>query len=171
MSTLFLLRHAKAVAQHADGDRARALSDAGRDSARTIAGAIAERHIAPSLVLCSDSARTRETLDIVLPGLKPPPDIVYEEALYLADAKQLLQRLRRIPDSVRSVMLVAHNPGLQELAVLLSDQPTGPLMARLTQDFPTAGLARFEVNLPWSALERGGARVMAILVPSVLAKR
>jgi len=171
LSTLFLLRHAKAVAQHADGDRARGLSDAGRDSARTIAAAIAERHIAPSLVLCSDSARTRETLDMVLPALKPPPEIIYEEALYLADAKQLLQRLRHIPDSVRSVMLVAHNPGLQELAVLLSDQPTGPLMARLIQDFPTAGLARFEVNLPWSALERGGARVMAILVPSALAKR
>ena len=171
MSTLFLLRHAKAVAQHADGDRARALSDVGRDSASTIAAAIAERHMAPSLVLCSDSARTRETLDIVLPALKPKPEIVYEEALYLADAKQLLQRLRRIPDSVRSVMLVAHNPGLQELAVLLSDQPTGPLMARLIQDFPTAGLARFEVNLPWSALERGGARVMAILVPNALAKR
>jgi len=171
LSTLFLLRHAKAVAQHADGDRARALSDVGRDSASTIAAAIAERHMAPSLVLCSDSARTRETLDIVLPALKPKPEIVYEEALYLADAKQLLQRLRRIPDSVRSVMLVAHNPGLQELAVLLSDQPTGPLMARLIQDFPTAGLARFEVNLPWSALERGGARVMAILVPNALAKR
>ena len=170
MSTLFLLRHAKAVAQHADGDRARGLSDAGRDSARTIASAIAERHLAPSLVLCSDSARTRETLDIVLPALKPPPEVVYEEAIYLADAKQLLQRLRRIPDSVRSVMLVAHNPGLQELGVLLSDQPTGPLMARLTQDFPTAGLVRFEINLPWSALERGSARVMAILVPSALAK-
>ncbi|MDE1930450.1 MAG: histidine phosphatase family protein, partial [Alphaproteobacteria bacterium] len=62
MSTLFLLRHAKAMAQHGDGDRARGLSEAGRDSARTIAAAMAERHIAPSLVLCSDAARTRETL-------------------------------------------------------------------------------------------------------------
>lgn len=171
LSTLFLLRHAKAVAQHADGDRARGLSEAGRDSAQTIAAAMAERHIAPSLVLCSDAARTRETLDLVLPALKPAPETVYEEALYLADAKQLLQRLRRIPDSVRSVMLVAHNPGLQELAVTLSDQPTGPLMARLTTDFPTAALVRFEVNLPWSVLERGGARVMTILAPTALIKR
>ncbi|HEV2263902.1 MAG TPA: histidine phosphatase family protein [Stellaceae bacterium] len=171
MSTLFLLRHAKAVAQHADGDRTRGLSDVGRDSARTMAAAAAERHFAPSLVLCSDAVRTRETLDIVLPALKPEPEIVYEEALYLADAKQLLQRLRRIPDDVRSVMLVGHNPGLQELAVMLSDQPTGPLMARLTVDFPTAALVRFEINLPWSALERGSARMMAILAPAVLAKR
>ncbi|MGH7008726.1 MAG: SixA phosphatase family protein, partial [Stellaceae bacterium] len=101
------------MAQHADGDRARGLSDAGRDSARTMAAAAAERHLTPSLVLCSDAVRTRETLDIVLPALKPAPDIVYEEALYLADAKQLLQRLRRVPDDVRSVMLVGHNPGLQ----------------------------------------------------------
>lgn len=171
LSTLFLLRHAKAVPQHADGDRARGLSDAGRDGARTMAAAAAERHFAPSLVLCSDAVRTRETLDIVLPALKPAPDIAYEEALYLADAKQLLQRLRRIPDDVRSVMLVAHNPGLQELAVALSDQPTGPLMARLTVDFPTAALVRFEINLPWSALERGSARMMSILAPATSAKR
>jgi len=166
LSGLFLLRHAKAVAQHADGDRARGLTEGGRDSARAIAAAIAERRIAPSLVLCSDSIRTRQTLDLVLPALKPPPDIVYDEALYLADAKQLLQRLRRVSENVRSVMLVGHNPGLQELAVLLSDQPTGPLMARLAQDFPTGALARFEVNLSWPALERGGARLMAILVPN-----
>ena len=171
MSTLFLLRHAKAVAQHADGDRARGLSEAGRDSARAMATAAAERHFAPSLVLCSDAVRARETLAIVLPALKPAPEIVYEDALYLADAKQLLQRLRRIPDDVRSVMLVGHNPGLQELAVMLSDQPTGPLMARLTIDFPTAALVRFEIHLPWSTLERGSARMMAILAPAAFAKR
>lgn len=166
MSGLFLLRHAKAVAQHADGDRARGLTVGGRDAARAIAAAITERRVAPSLVLCSDSARTRETLEIVLPTLKPRPEIVYDEALYLADAKQLLQRLRRVDEDVRSVMLVGHNPGLQEFAVMLSDQPTGPLMARLTRDFPTAALARFEVNLSWPALERGSARLTAILVPA-----
>ncbi len=170
MSGLFLLRHAKAVAQHAEGDRARGLSEAGRDSARAIAAAIAERRILPSLVLCSDSARTRETLAFVLPVLKPAPEILYEEGLYLADAKQLLQRLRRVPEPVRSVMLVGHNPGLQELAAALSDQATGPLMTRLTQDFPPAALARFEVSLPWPALEPGSARLMAILVPTA-AKR
>lgn len=136
-----------------------------------MATAVAERHFAPSLVLCSDAVRARETLDIVLPALKPAPQIVYDEALYLADAKQLLQRLRCAPDDLRSIMLVGHNPGLQELAVMLSDQPTGPLMARLTVDFPTAALVRFEVNLPWSALERGSARVMTILAPAALAKR
>ena len=171
MSALFLLRHAKAVSQHADGDRARGLTDGGRDAARAIGAAIAERRIAPALVLCSDSARTRETLEIVLPALKPRPEIVYEEPLYLADAKQLLQRLRRLDEDMQSVMLVGHNPGLQELAVMLSDQPTGPLMARLTQDFPTAALVRFEVSLTWPALERGGARLMAILVPNAAVKR
>lgn len=166
MSGLFLLRHAKAATQHGDGDRGRSLTEAGRDAARAIATAIAERRITPSLVLCSDSARTRETFELVLPVLKPQPEVVYDETLYLADAKQLLQRLRQIDEDIRSIMLVGHNPGLQELAVMLSDQPTGPLMARLTRDFPTAALVRFEVNLPWSALERGSARLTAILVPA-----
>lgn len=167
MNALFLLRHAKAVAQHTDGDRARGLTDVGRDSARAIAAAMADRHLAPNLILCSDSARTRETLAIVLPNFRPPPSVVYEESLYLADAKQLLQRLRRVPEGTGAVMLVGHNPGLQELATMLSDQTAGPLMARLMRGFPAAALARFDVNLSWLALDRGGARLTAFLVPAV----
>jgi len=165
MTALFLLRHAKAEAGGTKEDRTRGLIEAGRRGAAAISAAMAERAINPSLVLCSDSARTRETLAIVLPTLKPAPEVIYEDELYLADAKKLLKRLRRLPQDTESVMVVGHNPGLQELIVLLADQPTGPLMARVVQEFPTAALARFEVNLPWPALAPGGAHLTALIAP------
>lgn len=165
MNSLYLLRHAKAGPQDSKNDRERALVEPGRQGAKAIAAAISERRVAPVLVLCSAAARARETLAIVLPSLKPMPQIHYEDGLYLADAKQLLGRLRKVPEETESVMIVGHNPGLQELAVILSDVRTGPLMARLAQEFPTSALARFEVALSWPRLEAGGARLTALIAP------
>ena len=116
-------------------------------------------------MLCSDSARTRETLDIILSKLKPAPTVLYETALYLTDAKKLLQRLQKVPDEFERVLLVGHNPGLQELVTLLVDSPAGPLIGRATQDFPTAALARFDVPVPWAALEPHSAHLTALIAP------
>jgi phosphohistidine phosphatase len=162
MNALYLLRHAKAETQGEGGDRTRPLAEAGRKDAKTMAAAMAEARIAPELVLCSGSARTRQTLELVLPAINPAPRIVYEDELYLADAKHLLARLRHVPGDTRGVLLVGHNPGLQELAVLLSDQPTGPLMAQLAQGFPTSALASFELLLPWPELAIGAAHLRAL---------
>ncbi len=162
MNTLYLLRHAKAATQGEGGDRERKLAEAGIRDAKAMAAALVEARVAPALVLCSGSARTRQTLELVLPALKPAPRIAYEDELYLADAKHLLARLRHVPIETRGVLLVAHNPGLQELAVLLSDRPTGPLMARLAQGFPTSALASFELALPWPELAIGTAHLRAL---------
>jgi phosphohistidine phosphatase len=162
MNALYLLRHAKAETQGSGDDRSRKLAEAGRKDAKAIAAAMAEARIAPELVLCSSAARTRQTLEIVLPALKPAPQIVYEDELYLADAKHLLARLRHVPKATRTVMLVGHNPGLVELAVLLSDRATGPLMAQLAQGLPTSALASFDLPLPWPELEIGSAHLRAL---------
>jgi len=164
MNSLYLLRHAKAESQHEGGDAERKLSEAGRRGAKTISAAIAEARISPELVLCSESARTRETLEAVLPAFKTAPQIAYEEALYLADAKSLLARLRHVSEIARGVMLVGHNPGLHELAALLSDRKDGPLMARLAQGFPTSALARFDLARPWPELEPGSAHLRALFI-------
>lgn len=67
-----------------------------------------------------------------------------------------------MPEDTRSVLLVGHNPGLQELAVLLSDQPSGPLMAQLAQGLPTAALASFDLPMPWGELATGTAHLRAL---------
>jgi phosphohistidine phosphatase len=163
MSALYLLRHAKAEAKNPGGDRDRVLAERGRADAKAMAAIVAKRAIAPELVLCSGAARTRETLAILLPMLNPAPRVLTEDEIYLADARQLLKRLRAVPEAVESLMLVGHNPGLQELALLLSDRNSGPPMTKLAEGFPTSALACFEALLPWPALEPRSATLTAML--------
>lgn len=170
VSELYLLRHAKAApAEDAAGDRERPLEQRGRRAAQAIAAWIAERRLSPGLVLCSPALRTRQTLDLVSPAFARPPQIRIEEALYLATAPQLLARLRQLPDSADSIMLVGHNPGLYELSHLLADATTGPLMARLGA-FPTGALAGYAVATAWPALDRRCARLVAVALPKDLAR-
>ena len=168
MSELYLLRHAKAAPQAEGGtDRDRPLEQRGRRAAQAVAGWIAEHRIAPALVLCSPSLRTRQTLDIVTLAFPRPPEILIEDGLYLASTSQLLARLRQVPGDTAGVMIVGHNPGFQELTILLSEVASGPLVARLA-GFPTGALARYEVTVGWSRLDRRSARLVAVALPKEL---
>lgn len=170
MSEVHLLRHAKAVPQEEGGpDRDRPLEPGGRRAAQALAQWIAEHRLSPALVLCSPALRARQTLEIVAPSFPQPPQILLEERLYLANARQLLARLREVPASIASVMLVGHNPGLHELAMYLSDLATGPLVARL-DGFPAGALASYEVRVPWSALDRRRARLTGVVLPEELSR-
>lgn len=168
MRALYLLRHAKAVPQEDNGpDRERPLEKRGRRAAQAVAEWVSAHKIAPALVLCSPSLRTRQTLEIVAPAFPEPADMLFEEALYLASAAQLLARIRRLAPETQSVMLVGHNPGFHELSVYLSEVASGSLIARLA-GFPTGALARFETELPWSRLDRKEARLVAVALPKQL---
>lgn len=170
VSELHLLRHGKAAPQEAGGgDRERPLEPRGRRDAQALA-AWAARRLAPDLVLCSPSLRARQTLDIVAPAFARPPQILIEDGLYLANARQLLARLRDIPADVASVMVIGHNPGLHELATILSDVSGGMLPARLAAGFPTGALASFEVPVDWRALDRRRARLTGFVTPRELTR-
>jgi phosphohistidine phosphatase len=167
--SLHLLRHAQATAQgETPGDRARPLEEAGRAAVRRLAAWAAEQRLGVQLVLCSTARRAEETLDILLPVLAGEPVVQFEEELYLADAARLLARLRHVPDNVASVLLVGHNPGLQDLAQRLADVAIGRLAARVAGGFPAAGLASFEIPVSWSALDRGRARLTRLIDPREL---
>ncbi len=169
MSELYLLRHAKAAPQ-SDGtaDRDRPLTTRGQEGARAIGRWIAKHGLDPDLALCSPAIRTRQTMDIVAAALPRRSEIAFDKALYLADSDALLARLREIPEGVRRVMVVGHNPGLHELAQTLSDVTTGALANRLAQGLPTAALARFEIATEWGSLARRGARLVAFVTPKEL---
>jgi phosphohistidine phosphatase len=168
VSGLYLLRHAKAVPQGDGSDRERPLEQKGRRAAQAMAGWIAEHRLSPELVLCSPSIRTRQTFDIVAPAFDRPPQILLEDGLYLATARQLLARLRQIPTGVKSAMVIGHNPGFQELAASLSDMTTGPLPTRIAAGFPTAALAGYDLAVPWSALDRRRAHLVTFVTPKEL---
>jgi phosphohistidine phosphatase len=165
MKSLHLLRHAKAAADDPGGDRARRLNDRGQRAARAMGTWMAEHKLAPQLVLCSTSLRTRQTLALVLPSLTGLSEVLYEEELYLADARGLLKRLREVPERTKSVLLVGHNPGLHELAILLGERDVDALLKRLAASFPTGALASYEVAGDWAELDRKSTRLVGLITP------
>ena len=111
---LLLLRHAKSSWDDpALADYDRPLAARGRKAAKLIGAYLRREQIRISLVLRSSARRARETLDLVAAS----GDIQIEPELYGASADQLLERLRRVPDEVDAVMLIGHNPAIQDLAV------------------------------------------------------
>ena len=126
--------------------------------------------IEPALVLCSSARRTRETLE----GVKPGGDHQIERELYDADAGDLIERLRRVPADVRSVMLIGHNPAMQLLVLRLANGSRGsaddPRLADVRRKFPTGGLATLEFDCSWSELGPGRARLTDLVRPKHLAR-
>jgi phosphohistidine phosphatase len=154
MHRLHLLRHAKSSWKEDCDDRERPLSRRGRGAAKHWRLRLPEALGRLDLVLCSGSRRTRETLDLVLGDFAPPPRCLIEDGLYLAGREQLLRRLQRLDEAVGNVLVIGHNPGLQELAAALA-APQLPGYERLAAGkFPTAALASFRVAAPWAALGR-----------------
>jgi phosphohistidine phosphatase len=168
MNSLALLRHAKAVPQDTGEDRARPLSPKGERAMADLGAWVQAQGLAPALVLCSPAARTRQTFALLLPFLAGAPEIKYEEALYLADAAELMARLRRVPARHESVLVVGHNPGLHELALLLLHSGAGAKARRLRDAMPTGALASFALDGPWAALDRGAARLAEFVTPKEL---
>jgi phosphohistidine phosphatase SixA len=113
---LLLLRHAKSSWDAPDlADRERPLAVRGRRAAARRGAWIAERRLRIDRVLCSPSRRTRETLALL--ALDPAIPVKFVDWLYLASARTLLARLRRLPKSVRSVLVIGHDPGLARRCV------------------------------------------------------
>jgi len=167
MRTLWLLRHAKAAGENPEGDHARPLTGRGERAMEALAGwARDASSFAPQLALCSTALRARQSLALLLPAFPRPPEVVYEDALYLAPARRLLNRLRKLPDATARVLLVGHNPGLQELALLLADRAPDTPAERLAEGFPTAALAGFECREGWTALASHSARLVRLLTPA-----
>jgi phosphohistidine phosphatase len=177
MRQVLLLRHAKSSwDDKALPDRDRPLSPRGRRAATAIRQAMRELGLAPDMVLLSPSRRTRETLEALEPW-DDAPLIEPMEGLYLATAAQLLKVLHGVPETVRSVMLIGHNPGLHDLAVRLvgprgmaarntgSGGAAGRTVEHLAAGYPTAALAEFGIGGPWWQLDTGGGLLIRFLRP------
>ncbi len=170
MHALYLLRHAKSSwADKKVDDHDRPLSKRGRRDAENVARHLAEKSGAPDLVLSSTAVRARQTLSPLLARMKPRR-ILLERELYLAPGSTLLEELRKTEDDIGTVLLIGHNPGLHELALLLAD-PDSPIdLPPLSGKFPTAALAIFRFGAGWSLLKPRGATLIGYLTPRELAK-
>ncbi len=166
MRQLLLMRHAKSSWDDPKlSDHARPLNTRGRQSAIAIRGVMHELGLVPDLVLVSSARRTLQTLECLEPWDETPL-IEPMDALYLAPAPQLLQVLNEVSETVRSVLLIGHNPGLHELALHLAGDPAAtPQGRRLAEGYPTGALAEYSVMGQWWSLGAGGGRLLRFIAP------
>jgi phosphohistidine phosphatase len=167
---LILLRHAKSNWDDpflADIDRP--LAKRGRKAGKRVSTWLKKHSIRPDLVLCSPAVRTRETLALIADAIGAEAEIVYDKALYLAEPNDLLARIRKSDGGAASVMVIGHNPGMQELALALLRPGAKKSRAKLSEKFPTAAVACFDIPIAkWTELQPGEATLTAFVRPADL---
>jgi len=139
--TLILLRHAKSDWSVETADQDRPLARRGRRQAPE-AGRWLAAHAGPiQLAVVSPATRAQTTWDLVAAELSDPPRLLVDDRVYAASGEELLRIVRGLPHDAGTVVLVGHNPGLQDLAADLSGSRAA---------MPTSAIAVFTVSGAWS---------------------
>jgi len=164
--TLVLLRHLKSSWDD-DGlaDHDRPLAPRGHRAGERIRRHLEGAGVSPQLVLCSSAVRAVETWEAIRAGLPGDVELQIEDGLYAAGAESLLERLNGVPGSVANVLLIAHNPGIGDLAVGLAGSGPGDVRDRMAEKYPTGGLATLAFDGPWAGLVAEGAELRGFVVP------
>ncbi len=162
MKTIYLLRHAKSTWDRLDiPDHERPLAPRGEKAAPVMGQHLGDAGLVPEQVLCSTAERARRTWEAVAPYLKPAPAVTYRQDIYDAEADDLLAVLHTLPERVNSVMLVGHNPAIEELAEMLIGGGDAVARERLAAKYPTATLAEIAADTEsWTELARGAGRLL-----------
>ena len=159
------MRHAKSSWDDPRlSEHARPLNPRGRAAAAAMRTAMHEMGIAPDLVLVSSARRTLQTLEALEPW-DDSPLVEPMDALYLAHPAQILAALHGVAETVRSVLILGHNPGMYDLALDLAGPGDSLMRRRLDEGFPSGSLAEFSFVGTWSDLTPGQARLMRFLAP------
>jgi phosphohistidine phosphatase len=169
--TLLLLRHGKSSwSDPTLSDHDRPLAPRGERAAGLIAAHLRSEGIRPALVLCSSARRTRDTLAAVQPSLDETTEVRVEDGLYGAGATAIVALLRTVDAAVPSVMVIGHNPGLEDLALALAGDGAETAVRQLRTKFPTGALATLELrSSAWPELAFGDAFLLSVVLPRDLA--
>jgi phosphohistidine phosphatase len=163
---LHVLRHAKSSWDDPDlPDRLRPLARRGRKAVTALARHMRASGIAPDLVLCSPAVRAVQTWEGVASGLPAGTQVEVDDELYAASAGGLLGRLRRLPADVDSVLVIGHNPGLEDLTLGLVGHGDPALRRRLEAKFSTGALATLDAPGAWHDLRWGSSTLVAFVLP------
>lgn len=169
MKYLHLLRHAKSDwDDQALPDHERPLAPRGRDAARRVAAYLRKARLRPDLVLCSSAVRAVETYQAIAGALGRSVSVSVEDALYAATWGDLLARLQELPSQLERVLVIGHNPSLEELAAELAGDGEDAALSYLGAKFPTAALATLRFEGPWSSLGAGCAYLVSLVIPADL---
>jgi phosphohistidine phosphatase len=141
---LFLMRHTKAAAGEGLPDHDRPLTERGVQDARTMGRWLRDHGDAPDVVLCSSALRARQTWSAVASELPSNPDGIepsYLRSVYEAGPGDLLDLLSEVAPEAESVLIVGHNPTMEQALAGLTGEP---------RDFPTGAVAALDVTGTWS---------------------
>lgn len=171
MKTLYLLRHAKSSWDDPGlADHDRPLAARGRKAAPQIATWLRTHAERPQLVLCSTAARAQQTWELVAPELLPAPEVQLRPDLYEADADALVEIVRRAPAPISTLLLVGHNPAMEEAAALLAGDGDTAALKTMRSKYPTAAVAELTFDLDdWRDIEEGSGRLARFIRPKDLA--
>ncbi|MEU6754889.1 histidine phosphatase family protein [Streptomyces sp. NPDC046685] len=162
---LVVLRHAKSAWLEDVADHERPLAGRGRRDAPVAGRWLHEATCEPDLVICSPARRTRETWELGSAELGVAPEVVFEPRVYAAGASMLVGVLREVPEERRTVLLIGHQPGVQDLVLSLAGDGDDEALARARVKFPTCALAVLMLPGPWARLAPGTAVLTAFAVP------
>ena len=168
MLTLALLRHAKSSSDDPDlDDFDRPLNARGLKTAPLMGQALRDLGVAPGVILCSPARRTRDTLELArLKFAGSEPDIRYDRALYLTTGTALLAAVRQCKSPANTLLVVGHNPGLHDLALMLAGSGNRDACARLDEKFPTGALAVFTFpHKTWRDIAPKAGQLAAFITP------
>ena len=166
MKTLTLLRHAKSGWD--DGvqrDFDRPLNAKGRRAAQVVGRHLKREGLHFDHVIASPAVRVEQTLDEVASGYGDALQPAWDRRIYLASAATLLDAIRELDDAHDAVLLVGHNPGLEDLVLLLVPDAE-PMRGAVEEKYPTASVA--ELSFPierWRDAAKGGAALTRFVRP------
>jgi len=170
MLRLMLLRHAKSSWPTGMLDAERPLSDRGEAAARLIGGYMAHHSLIPERVLCSPARRARDTWTGVLSSWPTPVDVVFDDRLYGATLQGIVSIVRDQEDAIRTLLVLGHNPGLQEAAEWLIAAGDVEQRERLREKFSAAALAVIDFALDkWSNVHERSGRLERYVTPRTIA--
>ncbi|MDO8290223.1 MAG: histidine phosphatase family protein [Parvibaculum sp.] len=145
MKRLCLMRHAKSDwSDPASDDFSRALNERGEIAANFMADYIAHSPYRPDYVICSTARRASQTCEPLANALGKNVPVIYDDTLYHAMPDVLIAHARSTPESVQTLLIVAHNPGLVLLAMALARNPEDEIALRVANGVPTGGFMVFD---------------------------
>jgi len=173
MKRLLLLRHAKSLRDDAIKDRERPLNARGRADAPRMGIFMHHEQWMPDLVLSSPSARTLETWELLSPELGATGSMKKVDALYLAGDNAIAKTIKAVEDSVSTLLVIGHNPGLEDCAKRLMREPQSAKerdrAAKLEEKFPTCTLAVLDFEIEdWNGLADHAGALTAFVRPKDL---
>lgn len=167
MRRLILLRHAKSDRGNPSlPDLARPLNQRGQDAATRIGAYMAKHELLPDFGICSIAERTRQTWELVAQAFAKPCAVTFEKRLYNADDDKILAVIQETPAEVHTVMVVGHNPGMQDIALSLLAAGNIDQRANLLQKFPTGGLVVIDFAVDdWASVHARSGRLDRFITP------